>query len=60
MFNWILQLFDMGGYGVYIWPCYALLLSIIAWLIFSSLRRNIAMRTNLKQNLWSEGSDRQP
>lgn len=59
MFDFVLQLFDMGGYGIYVWPCYALLLSVISWLIFSSLKRNIAMRTNLKQNLWSNDSDRQ-
>lgn len=53
MLSKIISFFDMGGYGIYIWPCYALLLLTLTWQVLRALRKSIYMRDILKQNVWS-------
>lgn len=31
--------FDMGGYGAYVWPAYAAVAVVFAWMILDSLAR---------------------
>lgn len=60
MFEHFLKICDMNGYGIYIWPSYALLLIVIAWQIFAAIKRNAAVHSKLKQDLWSgSNSDQQ-
>lgn len=60
MYEYFLNLCDMGGYGKYIWPCYALLLVVISWQIFAALKRNLWLHSKLKQDTWSiKNSDEQ-
>lgn len=44
----LISLFDMAGYGVYVWPCYVLLLGFIGWQVFVALKKNTAVRKNIK------------
>lgn len=32
------QFFAMGGYAAFVWPCYALAVVVMAWLLLASLR----------------------
>lgn len=34
------EFFDMGGYGAYIWSCYAIVLGSMALMLVSSLRKS--------------------
>lgn len=54
----ILRKCSFGGYGIYIWPCYILLLALISWQIFAALRRNLSMHAKIK-NQWL-GTDSDP
>jgi heme exporter protein CcmD len=58
MFKYLLQFFDMGGYGIYVWPCYAILLLMLSWYVVSIFKKNIAVRKSLA-NIWSENSSDQ-
>ncbi len=53
MLEYILQRCDMSGYGIYVWPCYALFLLTLSWQIFKALRRDLLVHSKLKQELWS-------
>ncbi len=60
MLKHLLQLCNMGGYGVYVWPSYILLLTLISWQVFAALKKNLAIQNKLKQDLWSgSNSDQQ-
>lgn len=50
MFEYIFKLFHMGGYGIYVWPCYALLLGLLTWQIYAAIKRNLAMHLKIKQD----------
>lgn len=41
--------FSMGGYAAFVWPCYALTLSGMAWLAMSSWRRAKNAATRLDE-----------
>lgn len=56
MLRYFFSLWEMGGYGIYIWPSYALLLAIISVFIFRAIRCNLQMQKKIRQDLWS-GSD---
>lgn len=45
---------DMGGYGFYVWPCYVLLLIIIGWLLFATMRNNKSVHAKLKNDQQTE------
>ncbi len=30
--------FHMGGYGIYVWPAFAVAAAVLGWLLFASLR----------------------
>lgn len=58
MFNYLFKVLDMNGYGVYVWSCYGVFVSLLAWQVVAALRRSVLMQGNLKQELWSrENSD---
>ncbi len=48
----IIKNLDMGGYGIYVWPCYFLLLLVITWNVFSAFRRHLMLRKALKKDIW--------
>lgn len=56
MFKQLFSMCAMGGYGKYIWPCYAILLILISWQIFATVRRDTLIHNKLKQSLRSEVS----
>lgn len=57
MLSVIFNLFDMGGYGIYVWPCYGLLLLLITWQVLRALRKSIYMRDTIRQNSWPDRVD---
>lgn len=50
MFEEFMTFCAMGGYGKYVWPCYALLLILIIWHIVATVRRDVSVHRNLKQD----------
>lgn len=46
-----LNIFAMGGYGKYIWPCYTLLLVSILWHVVISLRKDQFIHAKVKRDL---------
>lgn len=60
MLSQIIKFCDMGGYGVYVWPCYVLFLTVVAWQIFGAMKRNIKVYNKVKDNVWfGTNSDKQ-
>ncbi len=53
MSEYVVNLCSMGGYGIYVWPCYVLLLGLLTWQIFAALKKNIAVHSKLKKDMWS-------
>lgn len=51
MYEALVNFFTANGYGVYIWPCYGLLLLLISWHLIMSLKKNFTVRKNLLQHL---------
>ncbi len=51
MFDNIYSIFSMDGYGIYVWPCYALLLVLLSWQIYVAIKRNITIQQNITQDL---------
>lgn len=52
--------FDMGGYAAFIWPCYALTLLAMIWLVVSSvssMRRNEKLLDDLRGGSGREGRE---
>jgi len=50
----------MGGYGIYVWPCYVALLAIVSWLLVDAVKKNMLIHNKIKQDLWyRSNSDKQ-
>lgn len=58
MLGYIYTICDLGGYGVYIWPCYILLLTLLAWQILSAIKRNAEMHKRV-QIEWNKKREKQ-
>ncbi len=43
------EFFDMGGYGVYVWPCYLIAALVMAGMLALSLRSLARARRTLDQ-----------
>ncbi len=41
--------FEMGGYGIYVWPAFAVTAAVLAGLLFASLRSVRASEETLKK-----------
>lgn len=50
MFEAMYNFWYMNGYGVYVWPCYILLLLTLSIYILQSIRRNILTHQKLKSD----------
>ncbi len=48
--NWK-EFFEMGGYGFYVWSAYALMLLVLIFNLYSSLRKDGAIKKKLKSQL---------
>ena len=48
----------MGGYGVFIWPCYALFLGGMVWIALSSWRRATRAAYRLQETEENRAADR--
>ena len=51
MYETLVSFFVANGYGVYIWPCYVLLLALISWQLIMALKKNSIVRKNIAKNL---------
>ena len=38
------EILDMGRYGAYVWPCFALAAVVLAWNVVAALRLHAASR----------------
>lgn len=43
--------FDMGGYGAFVWPAYALTLGIVVWNVVASRRSFLRAKQEAKRRL---------
>ena len=50
----ILEFINMGGYGVYIWPCYLLLICLLYMHIASALKHKKRIKIKIYNMLQSE------
>ncbi|MBT3238794.1 MAG: heme exporter protein CcmD [Rhodospirillaceae bacterium] len=39
--------FDMGGYGAFVWPCYAVTAAVMIGLLFLSIRKQKSVEASL-------------
>lgn len=51
------EFFEMGGYGIYVWPSYTLAVLVVLGLAGLSLIRNMRVRTEL-EHLEARGATR--
>jgi heme exporter protein CcmD len=57
VYNEILEFLAMGGYAVYIWPCYALLIIVLFWHLYRALITNKNLKVKLKHLYLGSNSD---
>ncbi len=44
-------MWNMGGYGIYVWPCYGLVFVGMIWLLVASIRRDRYFKRQFKENI---------
>ena len=50
--------FAMGGYARYVWPCYALAISVLLWNLWSSRRYHAQALKRAQRALAMAGNER--
>ncbi|MGA2709032.1 MAG: heme exporter protein CcmD [Steroidobacteraceae bacterium] len=50
--------FAMGGYARYVWPCYALAISVLLWNLWSARRYHAQALKRAQRALAMAGSER--
>ena len=50
------EFLDMGGYGTYIWPCFALAAVVLAWNVFAARRLHALTREQAIRRSAARGS----
>lgn len=45
--NQILEFLHMGGYGLYIWPCYLIFILVFSWHLYAALKTAVNIKKKI-------------
>ena len=46
-FDMLSKILIMGGYGIYIWPCYLIFILVFSWHLYAALKTSVNIKKKI-------------